>query len=94
MGVGEDWVCSDVEKEYGGEEYEVIWLHRPEERYEEHIDAREDGRQAEKGQTSNNLVPGFERMDEAGQSSCITTGERSGKMTKNHKSHSSADSAT
>ena len=25
MGVGEDWVCSDVEKEYGGEEDEVLW---------------------------------------------------------------------
>ena len=66
MGVGEDLVCFDVEKEYGGEEDEVIWPHRSEERYEEHIDAREDGRQAEKGQTNNDLVPGFERMDEAG----------------------------
>ena len=25
MGVGEDWVCFDVEKEYGGEEDEVLW---------------------------------------------------------------------
>ena len=37
--------------------------HRPGKRYEENIDAREDGRQAEEGQTSNDLVPGFERMD-------------------------------
>ena len=51
MGVGEDWVCFDVDKEYGGEEDEVLWP----ERYEEQIDAREDGRQAEKGQTSNEL---------------------------------------
>ena len=29
MGVGEDWVCFDVEKEYGGEEDDVIWSHRP-----------------------------------------------------------------
>ena len=35
MGVGEDWVCFDVEKEYVGEEDEVIWPHRPEERYME-----------------------------------------------------------
>ena len=55
MGVGEDWVCFDVDKEYGGEEDEVLWPHRPEEWYEEQIDAREDGRQAEKGQTSNDL---------------------------------------
>ena len=94
MCVGEDWVCFDVEKEYGGEEDEVLWPHRPEERYEEQIDAREDGRQAEKLQTSNDLVPGFERIDEAGHCFCITTGERSGKMSTNHQSHSSADSAT
>ena len=55
---------------------------------------RKDGRQAEKGQTSNDLVPGFERMDQAGHCWCITTGDRSGKMAKNHQSHSSADSAT
>ena len=35
----------------------------PEERYGEKIDAREDGRQAKKWQASNDLVPGFERMD-------------------------------
>ena len=94
MGVGEDWVCFDVEKEYGGEEDEVLWPHRREERYEEQIDAREDGSQAEKGQTSNDLVPGFERVDQAGHCWCFTTGDRSGKMATNHQSHSSADSAT
>ena len=56
--------------------------------------ARKDGRQAEKGQTSNDLVPGFERVDQAGHCWCITTGDRSGKMAKNHQSHSSEDSAT
>ena len=60
MGVGEDWVCFDVEEEYVGKE--VLWPHRPEERYGEKTDARKDGRQAEKGQTSNDLVPGFERV--------------------------------
>ena len=84
MGVGEDWVCFDVEKEYVGEEDEVIWPHRPEERYGETTDARKDGRQAEKGQTTNDLVPGFERMDQSGHFWCITTGDRSGKMAKNH----------
>ena len=59
MGVGEDWVCFDVEKEHGGEEDEVLWPHRLEERCGEKIDAREGGRQAEKGQTSNGLVPRF-----------------------------------
>ena len=49
MGVGEDWVCFDVDQEYGGEEHEVIGPRRPEERYREKIDAREDGRPAEKG---------------------------------------------
>ena len=54
----------------------------------ERIDAREGGRQAEKGQTSNGLVPGFERMDKAGHRFCITIGDRSGKMARNHQSHS------
>ena len=35
MGVGEDWVCFDVEEGYVGEEDEVLWPHRPEERYGE-----------------------------------------------------------
>ena len=65
--------------------------HRPEERHGEKTDARKDERQAEKGQTSNDLVPGFERMDQAGHCWCITTGDRSGKMAKNHQSHSSAE---
>ena len=61
----------------------VLWPHRPEERYGEN--AREDGRQAEKGQTSNDLVPGLERMDQAGHCCCcITTGDQSGKMAKTH----------
>ena len=51
MGV-EDWVCFDVEKEYVGEEDEVLWQHRTEERYGEKTDAREDGRQAKKGQSA------------------------------------------
>ena len=29
MGVGEDLVSFEVEKEYGGEEDEVLWPHRP-----------------------------------------------------------------
>ena len=66
MGVGEDWVCFDVEKEYGGEEDEVLWPHRPEERYGEKID---DGRQAEKGQREVHLrggIPGcFSRFPRA-----------------------------
>ena len=94
MGVGEDCVCFDVEKEYGREEDEVLRPHRPEERYGEQNDAREDERQAEKGQTNNDLVPRFERMDQAGHFWCITTGDRSGKMAKVHQSHSSVDSAT
>ena len=65
---------------------EVLWPHRPEERYGEKTDARKDGRQAEKGQTSNDLVPGFERMDQTGHCCRITTGDRSGKMAKNHQS--------
>ena len=32
MSAGEDSICFDVEKEYVGEEFDVIWPHRPEER--------------------------------------------------------------
>ena len=77
-----------------GEEDEVLWPHCPEERYGEKTDAREDGRQAEKGQTSHDLVPGFERMDQDGHCWCITICDRSGNMAKIRQSHSSADSAT
>ena len=64
MGDGQDWICFDVEKEYGGEEDEVLWTHRTEERYGEKTDVRKDGRQVAKGQTCKDLVPGFERMDQ------------------------------
>ena len=55
--------------------------------YGEKIDTKEDGRQAEKGQTSNDLVIGSERMDQAGHCYCITTGDRSGNMVKNYQCH-------
>ena len=71
---------------YVGEKDEVLWPHLPEERYGEKTDAREDGRQAEKGQTSNDLVQGFERMDQAGHGCCVTASDRSGKMAKKHQS--------
>ena len=71
----------------------VVLLNRYGERYGEKTDAREDGRHAEKGQTSN-IFPGFERMDQAEHCWCITTGDRSGKMAKDHQSRNSADSAT
>ena len=62
--------------------------------YGEKTDARKDGRQAEKGQTSNDLVPGFERMDQAGHCWCITTGDQSGNMAKNHHKGTAAQIAT
>ena len=48
MGVGQDWMCFDVEKEYGGEEDEVILPHRPKKACKQTA-TREDGRQAAKG---------------------------------------------
>ena len=63
--VGQDRVCFDVEKEYGGEEDEVLWLHCPKQHSGEKIDAGEDGKQAAMGQTSNDLVSGFQGMDKA-----------------------------
>ena len=85
MGVGEDWVCFDVEKEYAGDEDEVSWPYRPEERYGEYTDAREDGRQAEKGQTSNDLVPGCERMDQAGHCNWRPIGKDGEKSSKSQQ---------
>ena len=77
MGIGEDCVCFDVENESVGEADEVPWPHLPEERYGEKTNARQDGRQAEKRQIRNDLVPGFGRMDQAGHCWCITIGDRS-----------------
>ena len=84
MGVGEDWVCFDVYKEYGGEEDEVLWPHhRPEERYEEQIDTREDGRQAEKGQTSNDLdLKEWTKLDIVGASQLANDREMCRKIIK------------
>ena len=85
MGVGEDWACFDVDKEYGGEEM----------RFFGHI-IRKNGMKNRlmQGKMEGKQRPGFERMDEAGHCWCITTGERSGNVVKNHQSHSSADIAT
>ena len=95
MGVGQECARFDVEKEYDGEEDDVIWPHRPKKWHGENVDAGEDGRQAAKGHTSNDLVPRVERTDQPGHGCCITaTGDRSEKMVSSHQSHSSADSAT
>ena len=62
MGVGEDCVCFDVVKEYFGEEDDVLWPPRPVERYGEKTEARKEGRHAETGQTSNDLVAGASQL--------------------------------
>ena len=59
MGDGEDWVCFDVEKEYGGEEDDILCPYRPKKSMEK-TDTGEGGRQAAKGQTC------FRRLDRAG----------------------------
>ena len=51
-----------LQKEYGGEVDEVIWPHRPKTTLEK-TDSGEDGRQAVKGQTCKDMVPGFKRLD-------------------------------
>ena len=77
MGIEENWVCFDVEKNSTAErKIRLFGRDRPEERYGEKTDAREDGRQTEKGQTRNDLVPGVERMDQTGHGCCIATGDR------------------
>ena len=53
--------------------------------------AGEDGRQATRGQTCNDLVTGFERMDRAGHGGCITpawrpTGKDGGKSSESQLS--------
>ena len=96
MGVGEDWVCFDVEKEYVGEEDEVIWPHRPEERYGEKTDYMQGKMEGKRrrGRPATTWFQDLKDLDQAGHCGCITTGDRSGKMAKNHQSHSSADSTT
>ena len=57
MGVGQDWVCFNVEQEYGGEEDEVVWPHRLKKKeYGENSDAGEGGWQAAKWQTCYDLM--------------------------------------
>ena len=90
MGIGQEWVCFDVEKEYGGDEDQVIWT--PSKTAWKKTATGEDERQMTKGQTCKDLVPGCKRMDTAGHGGCIRTGKPSGKMAG--KYHSSADSAT
>ena len=76
MCVGEDWVYFDVEKEYGGEEDEVLWPRfREKTALKKMTDTGEGGRQAAKRQPYKDLVPGFERMDKAGYGGCIPTGD-------------------
>ena len=56
MGVGQDGVCFDVEKEYDGEENGVIWPHRPKKQHGKKTDTGEYGRQAAKCKTCRELV--------------------------------------
>ena len=83
MGVGEDWICFDVDKEYGGEEYEVLWPHRPEERFGENTDAMGDGRQAEKWQSTwFHDLKEWTKLDIAAASQLATDRERWRKIIK------------
>ena len=74
MGDGHD-LGLDVEKEYGGEEYEVLSPHRPKKQHGKKTDTGEDERQAAMGQTCKDLLQGFKRLDEAGHGGCIPTGD-------------------
>ena len=64
MVVSQDLVYFDVEREFEGEEYDVIWPHRQQKQHGKDTDAGEDGMQTAKRQICNDLVPG--RMDTAG----------------------------
>ena len=57
---------------------------RRKKQYEEKIDAEKDGSNVAKGETGNVLVQRLKIMDQAGRGCCITTGDRSGKMARNH----------
>ena len=54
--MNQDWGCFYVEKEYGGEEDEVIWPHRPKQAALK-MSTGDDGGQTMKGQTCKYLVP-------------------------------------
>ena len=85
MGAGEDWVCFDVEKEYVGEEDEVLWPHRPEERHGEKTDAREDEGKRRRGRPATTwfqYLNGWTKLDIAGASQLATDRERWRKIIK------------
>ena len=49
MGIGQDWVCFDAEKECGGKD-EVLWPHRPKNSTEKIVGGREGGRGGREGE--------------------------------------------
>ena len=81
IGVGQDWICFDVEKEYDGTKDDVLLPHSPK-------------KQRWRGRPATTWFQDLKKWTKAGHGCCITTGDRSGKMARNHQCHSSADSAT
>ena len=86
MGVGEDWVCFDVEEEYVGEEDEVRWPHRPEERYMEKrlMQGKMEGkrRRGRPATTWSQDLKEWTKLDIAGASQLATDRERWRKIIK------------
>ena len=93
MGVGEDWVCFAVDKEYVGEEDEVLWPHRPEERYGDRLMQGKMEGKRRRGRPATNWVQDLKewtKLDIAAASQLANDRKKG----KNHQSYSSADSAT
>ena len=86
MGVVQDWVCFDVEKEYVGEEDEVLWPHCTEERYMEKrlMQGKMEGkrRRGRPATTWFQDLKEWTKLDSAGASQLATDRERCRKIIK------------
>ena len=85
-GVGQDWVCFDVEKKVWRRE-KVLWSHRQKKQHRKITDTGEHRSEVAKEHTCNDLVAGFKKLDMVDMHL-----NRSGKMAGTHQSHSSTDS--
>ena len=73
MSVGEDWVNFDVEKEYGGEEDDVLWPHRPKKCI---VKRMLQGKMEGKLRRGRPVKTWFQRLDMADASQLVTDRER------------------
>ena len=89
-GVGEDWVCFDVEKEYVGKEDEVLWPHCPKNGIEKRLMQGKMEGKRRRGRPATNWFQDLKewtKLDIAGASQLATDRERWRKIIKVTAAH-------